>query len=259
MEDALSRAGLLRSKDFLSRFIVLMLLFVSLLLIGYAELSHREFLDHHRELAAKATEGASRLIDLHLKGLRKDLSLFASEHHGLIRDLAIEPKHDEKQQRLESKVAEYFPEHMAFTIANGDGNVLMDDFDGHIEEVCIEDIREFARTKRPQQVFIHPNPLGYHFDIMVRWGEEQGVRGIFYVSFLTDGLARILADSELSEHRMMIVHRQIPGLIELTAQGTRLEYSDEFILSPQQQERIIISRAIPGTLWELVDIPTVEL
>lgn len=259
MVNALSRAGLLRSKDFLSRFIVLMLLFVSLLLIGYAELSQREFQEHHRELAAKATEGASRLIELYLEGVRRDLSLFATEHHELIRELAIDPHNDEKYERLHRKVAEYFPKYMAFTITDGDGDALEDDFDGRIEEVCIKDIREFARTRRPQQVFIHPNPLGYHFDIMVRWGEEQEVRGIFFVSFLTDSLRRILADSELSEHRIIAVHRQIPGLIELTAKGTRIEHSETFILSPQEQERIIYSRSIPGTLWELVDIPTAQL
>ncbi len=68
MEDALSRAGLVRSKDFLGRFILLTSLFVSLLLIVYAEVSQREFLNHHRELAEKATEGTSRLISLYLEG-----------------------------------------------------------------------------------------------------------------------------------------------------------------------------------------------
>jgi diguanylate cyclase (GGDEF)-like protein/PAS domain S-box-containing protein len=259
MDDALSRAGLVKARDFLGRLILLMLLFVSLLLIGYAELNHREFLNHHRELAEKATEGASRLISLYLDGKYRDLSLFSSEHLRLINDLAEHSMNAESYRRLQDKVAEYFPDYLAFTVATNEGEVLVDDFNGYIEEVCVNDIRGFYKGRRAPPVFIHPNPLAYHFDIMVRWGELNGKGGIFFVSFRPQRLARILADSELSEHRMMIVHRDIPGLIELTPEGSRLDLQREFILSAQELSRIIYTRPIINTRWELVDIPSVKL
>ncbi len=255
MEDALTRAGLFRSKDFLSRFIVLMLLFVTLLLIGYAELSHRDFLKHHQELAAKATEGAGRLISLYLETMRRDLSLFAAEHRELISTLAADPRDDEKFEKLQTKVAEYFPGFLALTIANRQGSILVDDFDERIEESCINDIRGFARDRRPQSIFIHPNPKGYHFDIMVEWGGKAPTGGIFFISFKIEALTRILADSELPEHSMIILHREIPGLIELTSKGTRVDLQQEFILKPEELQQVIYSRALPNTRWDLVDIP----
>ncbi|MEN8129980.1 MAG: EAL domain-containing protein [Pseudomonadota bacterium] len=255
----MNRAGLLRSRGFLGLFLVLMLLFVTLLLIGYAELSHRDFLDHHKALAAKATEGASRLVSIYLQGKRRDLVLFASEHRKLIEALATGPQDNDKYLQLQAKVAEYFPDYMAFSIADHHGELLVADFDGRIDEVCINDIRGFAKQERPQRVFIHPNPLGYHFDVMVRWEGLSREGGIFFVSFLVQPLTQILVDSELSAHQMMIIHQNIPGLIELTPHGSRIDLQREFMLSPQELSRIIYTREIPNTRWKLVDIPSERL
>ncbi len=85
---------------------------------------------------------------------------------------------DESYQRLQDKVAEYFPDYLAFTIATQKGEVLVDDFDGHIEEVCVNDIRGFYKDRRAPPVFIHPNPLAYHYDIMVSWGELNAGVGL---------------------------------------------------------------------------------
>ncbi|MCP4406649.1 MAG: EAL domain-containing protein [Gammaproteobacteria bacterium] len=238
---------------------MLMLLFVTLLLIAYAELRHRDFLDHHKALAAKATEGASRLISLYLQGKRRRLNLFVSEHHKLIESLVTNPEDDDRYLQLQAKVAEYFPDYMAFTVVDRQGELLVADFDGRIEEVCVNDLRGFAKQGRPQHIFIHPNPLGYHFDVMVRWEDLSVEDGILFISFLVQPLSQILADSELLAHQMMIIHQNIPGLIELTPRGSRIDLQREFMLSPQERSRAIYTREIPNTRWKLVDIPSERL
>ncbi len=236
-----------------------MLFLVALALVGYCELGHQRFLAYQHDLAAKTGEGAARLIGLFIDNVKRSVALFVRDQGPLIGALASNADDEPAYERLRSLIRSHFPRAFTFVIAGGDGEVLVDDFDGRLDELCRTDIHRFAQLSQAQDIVIHPNPLGYHFDVMVRWVAADGREGVFFVSFRPDVISRMLAESELSGHEMMLINRDVPGLIEVTDTGSRDRMGRGFVLSAAEQARTSFRRSIPGTRWELVDIPSAGL
>jgi PAS domain S-box-containing protein len=165
---------------------------------------------------------------------------------------------DLMQQQFRNKVLRHFPDFFAYTITNNLGEVLLDDLEGKVASLCQSDIHNFAAGEE-QKVFIHPNPIGYHFDIMANWQNLAGDRGIFFVSLNPAVLARILSNSQLHDHRLILLHRDRSGLIEVTADGARSDLKSEINLSPEEMQRIGFTAAVEGSLWTLADLPAANL
>ncbi|MEA3412079.1 MAG: PAS domain-containing protein [Pseudomonadota bacterium] len=256
MEQVLKGARLLRRGDTLTQLVVLLWLFMAVLLIGYGEHSQHRFERHQRELSEKATQGVVDLGRFFLDDVRRDVQVFAREYGGLLETLSVDPADTERYAALVDRVTARFPHAFSVAIASSDGEVIIDGFDGRIEEICLNDIHAFAKGEGPGDVMVHPNPLGYHFDIMTRWetGDDRG--GILFISMSPDVFARILARSELPGHEMYLVSRDVPGLIEVGSEGSRNRLQRPFTLSAEEAGRITSERSLPGTHWNVVDIPS---
>jgi PAS domain-containing protein len=238
-----------------STLLVLGTLVVSaLLLYWHVEETHSRFRDNQEALMRQSTEGAARTIALVIESARRSVDLFADKDSAIIAKLAANPEDDEAAMEIKRDLQLAIPENFAYTIGDEFGEVVLADFEGKIGEVCMTDIRQFASGIADQEVFIHPNPLGHHFDIMTNWSHE-GRHGVFFVSFSPELIARVLANSELHGHRLMLINRQREGLIEVTSTGARDKLKRKPYLSSEELERIGHRVAVPGTLWELVDLP----
>ncbi len=254
MNPAVFTRALAQPRDFLTRFIGVLLVFVAVLLIGYAELAQHRFVTHQTELAQRAVAGTAELIELYLSDAERTLELFAQDNAETLGRLAHAPEDSELYDRLLDHVLRHFPDAFAMALADAQGNVLVDDFGGRVEAVCRRDIREFARSEHPHEVVVHPNPLGYHIDLMVPVTVSDGWQGIFFVSLSPERIAQILAESSPPGHRLFLIHRDRKGLIEISAEGSRNQLQRAFVLSPEEMASVLATRSLPGTRWELVDV-----
>lgn len=126
-------------------------------------------------------------------------------------------------------------------------------------EVCQKDMRTFANDRAHSRIYVHPNAEVYHFDVMTDWIMDDKSAGIFFVSFPADIVARILKRGQLPGHKLLLLNRDIPGLIEITDEGARIKLDREFKLTPDEKRRIGYAAPVAGTSWNLADMPEADL
>lgn len=236
-------------------FPLLILLMVGTMLAWHAHVRYREFEIYQHRLMESSVNGTAAEIGVLIGELRRSVHLFADMQRALLDRLAADPGDEQAREELAAAVRNHFPEAFAFTLADNNGEPLLDDFDGLVGEICIKDMRSFTTQREHSEVYIHPNPVAYHFDIMVDREHNGGSTGIFFVSFTTDILARALKHGEAPGHKLLLLKQDIPGLIEVASDGVRIKLQREFKLSAREMIRIGYSAAVDGTSWDLADLP----
>jgi diguanylate cyclase (GGDEF)-like protein len=229
------------------------------LLAWNSHVRYRDFEQHQQKLVHSSVDGAAGGIGVFIGELRRSVRLLADKEAARLQRLARNPEDDRLYDALQATVKSHFPESFAFTLANAHGDPYVTDFEGRVEGMCLKDMRQFAAERARSGIYVHPNSQMYHFDIMVDWQRDGGNAGIFFVSFPANLIARILKHSELPGHKLMLLKRDIPGLIEITADGSRIALDREFKLRPEEMRRVAYSAPVDGTLWNLVDVPDAGL
>jgi C4-dicarboxylate-specific signal transduction histidine kinase len=72
-------------------------------------------------------------------------------------------------------------------------------------------------------------------------------------------LARTLQRMQLPGHELLLLRKDKPGLIEITAAGSRNLLQRAFFLNPGELARLSYTLNISGTRWDLVDLPAPNL
>lgn len=226
-----------------------------LLLLWTTNTRVEEMQRQHEELVGATVDGTAEGISLHLADLRRTLALFAESRRSLLMALADRPEDAQVLETLAADVERVFPEAFAFTLADANGSLLVDDFDGAIEEICRESIMAFSRDALGDRVSIHPNPHGYHFDLMTRVGLGRHGEGIFFVSFGPQTLTPLLTTHRLPSYSLLLLHRNIEGLVEMGESGSREVLGREFFLNDAEIARVAYEAPVETTLWKLVALP----
>lgn len=240
-------------------YFLITLLMVSILLSWQAWKRTEDFRQFHVRLAATSVSGAADEIELFFKELKRSLQLFADEHTSLFKALTENPDSEILWAELERLVERHFPEHLGITLTDTSGIPLRPDFDNIVGDVCRTDIHTFINEDYLPQGVIHPNPAGYHFDMMVPWGNREDPDGVFFLSFRANTLAKILERMQTPRHHLMLLNQDQPGLIEVTDMGTRDTLQRERLLTPDETSHIAYSSPVIGTGWELIDLPEPKL
>ena len=183
------------------------------------------------------------------------MRLLADIEAQTLRKLAANSDDIDLQEDINKYIAKYLPLHYSFTIANSNGEVLYDDFGTFVGEQCRSDLRDFSNSTHTQDIYIHPGPGKYHFDIMVPWNYSPSESGILFVSFNPHLLARILNNSQIAGHRLYLIRSDTPDLIEIDNSGSRDILQREIRLSSDEINSIAYFKQVPETRWLLVDIP----
>ena len=236
-------------------YVLIILLMVGGLLSWQAWSRTDNFVHFHQQLAATTVKGAADELEILLHELQRSMRLFADDNQELFEEIATAQEDDVLWEQLEVAVQEYFPEFFGLTLTDLSGNVLRPDFDNRVLELCQQDIHSFIQRGYRQQGYIHPNPAGYHFDIMVPWGGPEAPSGVFFIGFDYAMLARILQRLQSPGHELLLLQKDKPGLIEVTGQGSRDTLQREFFLDTGEMERIAFSLPVADSRWDLVDLP----
>jgi PAS domain S-box-containing protein len=239
--------------------VVTLLMIMALLLYMNSEGRYEDFVESQHALMEKSATDTVQTLGIYIEQTRRLVRLFASRERENIRLLSIDPENDLVRNEMETRLEQYIPDYFAYTIADASGAPLIDDFEGNVGEVCRTDIRNFSQSRHPQELFIHPNPLQYHFDIMTPVTLAGNKSGVFFVSFKPDVLGHLLKNSELPGHQLLLLHGDDVGLMEITSEGARDSIEREIHLSEQEIESIDIQVDVPGSLWELVYLPDTEM
>lgn len=244
--------GLLTSIRWSIAYIVVIPVIISAIIIWISYQRVNDFEQAQHNVAESTVALVSKEVSELIKNQQRLVSIFTRNEHKLIERLAQSPNDVSLKEQLNQKLLEYFPNYFAFTLADHEGTPIIDDFEGYIGGLCLRDIKRVA-SGQEQNIHIHPNPYVYHIDTMARWGtNEKG--GIFFVSFHTDFLSKLLSLSSPHQHELMLVNTKPQNLIEITEKGVRINLKrDDFRLNEEEQERILYSTPVAKTNWKLAD------
>lgn len=205
---------------------------------------------------SRSLDLATERLHTYFNLLRNQVLLTSHREIELIREIFSEPDNYQALDQLQARVSAFFPDALAVTLARNDGEVLVADFDGLVGDICVDNIRQFAETGGDYQIRVHPNNFGYHFDVMVPIHDEVSANeGIFFISFHLAPISTILQVSHLPGHELMLLFEPVDGLIEIHSEGGRNALKREHNLSDEEKSRVMESRLLHGTMWELVDLP----
>ncbi len=235
------------------------LLMVAAMLAWQTWITNQNFRGYHQQLAVTSVTGAADELELLITELQRSMRLFAEEQRALLEEIASNADSDAAWTLLENAVSRHYPEYFGLTLTNIAGDVFRPDFDNAVNELCQQDIHSFIDEGYSHAGYIHPNPLGYHFDVMAPWGDAGRPQGVFFLSFPPEILARTLQRIQAPGHALLLLRADKAGLIEATALGTRTELQRGFTLSSDEQQRILHGRAIANSRWDLVDLPDAQL
>ena len=160
-------------------FLVINVLII-LLLIWNSYVRFNNFKDYHITLAEESVKSLSNEVNGFIKEHQRLVTLFAENHRDLIKSLISDPEDEKLQSTMKKHLLAFFPNYFSFTIADQKGEPYLVDFDGHIGELCTNDIAEFA-VSRKNTTQVHPGLDDYHFDIMTHLAIDN-TDLIFYVN-----------------------------------------------------------------------------
>ncbi|UCE76069.1 MAG: HAMP domain-containing histidine kinase [Gammaproteobacteria bacterium] len=238
------------------------MLIIAILVVGMLALivqtRFQDFKAYHTAIAQESTAGVASEAARFIAEKKRLVDLFAAEHLQLIQELADNPEDEALKRRLQERVSAYFPAHFAFTVTDPAGTPQLEDFDGLIGELCRQDINTSLSTGT-QHPRIHPHSEVYHFDILAPFGSGAAA-GILLVSFHADILGGALKSAQTPQHQTMLVYPDASQLIEVTADGARINWErDDYRLSADEQHRILSRQAVPGSVWDAVDLHAPDL
>ncbi len=236
-------------------FVLFFLLITAILLVAITELRQRDFIANQQRLMSAMTRSTGNEISLLVEKYRNGVNLFAEDNADLLLRLMDDPLDEELFEQLRQRVRRHFPNSFGVTVAAPDGEVLLDDFDGIVGEICVRDLQHFATTRHSYDIFVHPHAEVYHFDMPIMLGLNGIDLAVFFVSFRLDEIARLLLNGSPPNHELMLVNSRDPDLIEVTNQGSRAVLGEHIRLDDERKQAIGMQLPIDGTNWVLLDFP----
>lgn len=230
-------------------------------LLSYLETRHSAA--QLRQQKFHAMSAAARTLENNLSAsiarIHSLAMLFAREQSPLLDQLYLNPGNKSVKRQVREKVTAYFPDFFAFTLADINGNPMLEDELGQIGKGCRLDIAQFAQTNRTnvRHVYsphIHFNRLGQgygrHFDVMVPWVNAH--RGVFFVSIRDDFIKQRMARYENPGYHLVLLNADNHYEVELlSSDKTSKKIPDKRRLDIMDPRSYYRAGRIPNTAWEV--------
>ncbi len=240
------------------------LLIMSIVLIVYTMEREREFISYNNTIQQSLVSGAAYAINLQLQNKRHHVRLFLEEYSQLFLYLERYPGNEETINNINFRLQQRFPDFFAFTITDIKGVPVLSDVESLVGEVCQRDLNAFANSMvrsedglfnaLHNEVYIHPQPFNYHYDIMAPLHSHSSGTRVFFTSFHLDGISDILKTHEVPGQTLLLVRQGETDLIEVSGEGARDKLTRNSRLTADERSRITMFQDIPNTDWRLVDL-----
>jgi len=161
------------------------------------------------------------------------------------------------QETLGDRLKLYFPKMHAYLIASDKGEHIGGDTEFFVGMICQTDIEHLATMFKPDvpyfeyEPYIHAKEDAYHFDVMMPVF-TRGKELIFFMSFDAKLLSRIVKSHVISEHITYLVRKDIPDLIEVSAEHARDKLKRSFKLSETEMSQIVATEFVEDTRWKVI-------
>lgn len=215
---------------------------------------YQVFKSEQERAAVKATQIAAREIKHIVESKQRTVKLFSEDHRGLIFALSHQPDEPILHTDLNEQIHRHIPDFFASNIMTTSGEIVVGDFDGHVGELCVIDMKQFISSGR-QVVRIHPNIDTYHYDVLTRFTNGKDDR-VFFVSFNPRELTQLLNSVQPLLHELILINKDMQDLIEVTASGSRdvMTHRDDFRFTADERSRVMSTAKVDGTMWHVVDL-----
>ncbi len=218
-----------------------------------------DFVTYQKTISFNSVTNAAGEINQYLRNTNRLVGLFVNDNLDSIKEFSDTPDIESKTyQNLDKNVSRYFPNHFAFTITDNHGEAYITHFEGKIGELCVADLNSYLKDDI-LLTRIHPNNIAHHFDVITKWSAGNK-NGLFFVSFLTENLGRLINLAQIPKHNILVVNPKFEYLIELTKNGPRINLKREnYRLSKSELKNKLTQVEIPNTLWLVIDLVDDEL
>ena len=192
------------------------------------------------------------------------LRAFVEEKSDEIRSILGYPDNWPAIDAVQTSLRRMFRGALAFTVTGADGKPLFEDFDGLVGPVCQASMRDYVQSidrgaTAVEIPAVHPVPGAYHFDLISPWKLDDGSSGLFFVSMSPGRMAELIrAAEQASGTRILLVNRDDPNLIEVSAAGARDVLKDDIRIAPETLPPGVFRTDLPGTHWRLLVLPDSE-
>ena len=247
----------MRTRTLHTTHLTLLIIFLAAVLLGWSLVDghHKR---HHAQhtVAAHSVGSIAEETNLLIANLRRALGVYADVHAETLARLAEKADDPDLRDEIHADISRHFKSFATFTLADPEGNVLVEDFGEQVGALCRADLRDYAGGGHYASI-IHPGPSIYHFDIMLPWRHGER-RGILFASFHPDAITRLLARNQTPGYRVLITRADEQRLIEITTVGSRDRLDGDHHLTPEEIALINEHGArasIEGRNWEVVALP----
>lgn len=206
------------------------------------------------KLSQQSIDNAATNIQYELGEKQRLSVLFINNNKSLLASILADNENIHLLSELLVKTRDYFPDNFAVSIADNSGEILLDDFDGHIGDICRIDLKKQLQSKQPS-IRVHPNPTAYHYDVITNWYHNMQ-RYQLFASFKLNRIAQILQSQEIHGQKLSLVIKKNDYLIEVTSSGDRSIFVEEekMKLSKSQISNIMAEKNIQNSHWTLVAV-----
>ena len=212
-----------------------------------------DFRNNQMDIAVSVVNSVAHETSRMVMVQKKLLNIFVENERYYIKKYASEPDSEIFEEILTKKMKYYFPDYFTFTVVDEFGDLIVEDYDGYIGEICLRDIKDYAKTGH-QHVQIHPNPFIYHVDVITKIDRNKK-DGYFFASFAATNFSRLLKLSSPVNQSLMFINTKNKDLIEVVEGGARIVLNrDDFVLTEDETSRILFSKPVQGTHWRLVSL-----
>lgn len=238
-----------------------------LIIIWYAY----SLIDQHESNQLRVLEFRSETVGRFIENFIRDRTYaireFATVNVNDMIKLANADVSDEELEAFEEKLRAAFPKHFSYIVRNEDGEFYPDLFKEQVGDMCRSGINEYMNNRKelahlmwdPESLhkitflpIIHPHVDDFHFDVVTDWiHEETGQIGAFMVSYHPSLLIEILNTYKDEHHQVMLLNRQVPGLIEVMQSGSRDVLQREFHLTEDEMKRLYAMQPVYRTGWDI--------
>lgn len=215
---------------------------------------YQQFYRFQQNNSMTMARGVATEVGHFLAEKQRMVKVFTREHvQTLAQVVQNEDTLDANFSYLNRRAKEFFPDYFAITVLDGEMHPVIDDFDGLVGELCLNDTRKILESQR-YQARIHPNPVAYHFDVISPWQAGQS-RGVFFISFHADFLGRLLRGRQIPGHQLLLVDKQASNMIEVTADGARVNWvREDYRMQADELARVLTEAIVPNSRWHVLGL-----